>query len=149
MPPRSLICGPRLTSQQASVDGRCPTLSPDVFESSRHGRVFVAEQQGEIVGALALYGPGAPARVITGPDEAELSRLAVASSVRRMGIGRALVHFCEERARAAGWTAIVLWSRPAQVEAHRLYESVGYRRVPERDSLDDAGHARLVFCLEL
>jgi len=66
-----------------------------------------------------------------------------------MGIGRALVSSCERRARTAGWSAIALWSRPRQVEAHRLYESLGYRRVPERDSIDETGHGRLVFCLAL
>jgi ribosomal protein S18 acetylase RimI-like enzyme len=66
-----------------------------------------------------------------------------------MGIGRALTRFCERRARVAGWEGIVLWSRPAQIEAHRLYESLGYLRVPERDSVDETGQSRLVFRLEL
>ena len=81
--------------------------------------------------------------------EAELSRLAVASAERGRGIGRALVEFCERRARAAGWPAIALWSRPGQVEAHRLYESLGYRRLAERDSVDATGLPRLAFRLDL
>jgi hypothetical protein len=35
------------------------------------------------------------------------------------------------------------------VEAHRLYESLGYGRVPERDSVDETGFERLVFRLAL
>lgn len=100
-------------------------------------------------GVVVLYAPGAQGRVVSGPGEAELSRLAVAFEARRAGIGRALVAFCEQRARAAGWGAIALRSRPGQVEAHRLYESLGYRRLPERDSRDATGQARLVFRLKL
>jgi hypothetical protein len=43
----------------------------------------------------------------------------------------------------------VLWSRAAQVEAHRLYESLGYIRVPERDSVDEAGMEGLIFRLSV
>ena len=48
-----------------------------------------------------------------------------------------------------GWQAIALWSRRYQTAAHRLYESLGYRRISERDSVDASGHERLVFRLEL
>ena len=98
-----------------------------------------------MVGVVALYGPEAPGRVVATAGEAELSRLAVASAERGRGIGRALVAHCERRARAAGWPAIALWSRAGQVEAHRLYESVGYERLAERDSVDGdrAAAARL------
>jgi ribosomal protein S18 acetylase RimI-like enzyme len=123
-----------------------PYTEADFLDSARHGAVFVAEQKDAIVGVVVLYEPGASGRAISECSEAELTRLAVAPAVRRMGIGRALARLCQEGVSAA---AIVLWSRPAQVEAHRLYESLGYRRVPERDSVDEAGAKRLVFRLAL
>lgn len=126
-----------------------PYTEADVSASARDGEVLVTDGPDGIAGAVVLFAPGAPGRIVAGPEEAELSRLAVASWARRMGIGRALVGFCERRARAAGWGAIALWSRPGQIEAHRLYESLGYRRVPERDSVDETGHGRLVFRLAL
>ncbi len=43
---------------------------------------------------------------------------------------------------------MVLWSRPYQVEAHSLYESLGFRREPDRDGRDSAGR-RWVFALAL
>lgn len=148
------------------VGGRSkPYTSADFRESALGGTVFVVDRvdltagtagdgsatagPGGIAGVVVLLAPGAPGRVIAEAGEAELARLAVAASARRMGIGRALTRFCEERARAAGWRAIALWSRPGQVEAHRLYESLGYRRVPERDSVDRTGHRRVVFRLAL
>jgi ribosomal protein S18 acetylase RimI-like enzyme len=132
------------------VGGRSePYTAADFVDSARHGEVFVADGPQGVAAAVVLSAPGAPDRVVAGAGEAELSRLAVAHSARGKGIGRELTVFCERRARAAGWGAIVLWSRPAQVEAHRLYESLGYCRAPERDSVDASGHGRLVFRLAL
>jgi len=132
------------------VGGRAdPYATADFFESAGRGEVFVAVRQSEIAGVVALAAPGAPGRAVAEPEEAELSRLAVSFTARRAGAGRALAVLCEQRARAAGWSAIALWSRPAQVEAHRLYESLGYQRMPKRDSVDETGQARLVFRLEL
>ena len=42
--------------------------------------------------------------------------------------------------------AVALWSRPYQVQAHRLYESLGFRRAQRRDDSDADGR-RLVFTL--
>jgi len=132
------------------VGGRTsPYTAADFSESARHGQIFVSDGEDGVVGVVVLFAPGAPGRDVAGEGEAELSRLAVAAAARRAGIGRALAACCERRARAAGWSAIALWSRPGQVEAHRLYESLGYHRVPERDSVDEGGHARLVFRLAL
>jgi ribosomal protein S18 acetylase RimI-like enzyme len=137
------------------VGGRTvPYVRADFDESARNGEVFVIDGEpgregGPLAGVVALSPPGSPGNVVAAPDETELSRLAVAIPARGRGIGRALTVHCERRARAAGWGAIALWSRGAQTEAHRLYESLGYRRVPERDTVDDSGQGRLVFRLSL
>lgn len=128
-----------------------PYSELDFHASAERGRVFVAAcEEGEVVGAVVLFAPGAPGGDLhRASGEAELSRLAVAPTARREGIGRMLAGFCTERAREAGWSAIVLWSRAAQVEGQRLYASLGYERLPDRDSVDGTGHERLVFRLIL
>lgn len=126
-----------------------PYTESDFAVSSAEGRVFVAEDAGEVVGAVVLYAPGAEGRDIARRDEAELSRLAVAPGARRAGIGARLVDFCEERARAEGWQAIALWSRSWQAAAHRLYERSGYARASERDDVDAGGSGRLVYLRRL
>lgn len=126
-----------------------PYSEADFFETARRGRVFVAEQGDTVVGVVALSAPGAPGQAVAQAGEAELSRLVVSAPARQLGIGRALVGNCHELARASGWSAIALWSRPYQTAAHRLYESLGYRRLPERDRVDDSGHERLALRLEL
>jgi D-aminoacyl-tRNA deacylase len=126
-----------------------PYAEADFADTATRGDVFVAEREGAVVGVVALFAPGAPGRAIARADEAELSRLVVGAAARHEGIGRALVVHCEELARAQGWAAITLWSRRYQTAAHRLYESLDYRRAPERDSVDATGHERVVFHLDL
>lgn len=132
------------------VGGRTePYVAEDFFASTDNGEVFVVDRADRIAGVVALCGPQAQRRVVAIGEEGELSRLAVSSAERGAGIGRRLVAFCEHRAREAGWNAIALWSRPLQVEAHRLYDSCGYNRLPERDSVDPTGGRRLAFRLQL
>jgi ribosomal protein S18 acetylase RimI-like enzyme len=124
-----------------------PYLEADFFEAARRSEVFVAEREGPVVGVVALAAPRAQGHAVARSNEAELSRLVVSAAARRLAVGRTLVEHCHEIATAAGWTAIVLWSRRYQTAAHRLYESLGYERVPERDRTDESGHERLVFRL--
>lgn len=126
-----------------------PYVEADFFETASHARIFVTERDAKVVGVVALSPPGAPGRAVARADEAELSRLVVSASVRRLGIGRELIDHCHALASTAGWSAIALWSRRYQRAAHRLYESLGYERVPERDRTDEGGHERLVFRLAL
>jgi ribosomal protein S18 acetylase RimI-like enzyme len=111
--------------------------------------MFVAEQEDTVVGVVVLAAPGTPHLAIAQGEEAELSRLVVSASARRLGVGRALVGHCHEIAGASGWSAVALWSRRYQMAAHHLYESLGYKRLPERDETDESGHERLVFRLAL
>ncbi len=126
-----------------------PYAKRDFEEATGVGRVFVAGPPGEAVGVVVLVAPGTPGMAVARGDEAELRLLAVSSEERRGGIGRALVERCTDQAREKGWRAIALWSRPYQAAAHRLYESLGYRRQPDRDESDLTGFGRLVFRLQL
>jgi ribosomal protein S18 acetylase RimI-like enzyme len=116
---------------------------------SAAAHLLVAERDGVVVGVVALLAPAEPTRAVALEDEAELARLVISSTARRQGIGRALANRCTELAQDKGWPAIALWSRPYQRAGHRLYESLGYQRQPERDSTDETGFDRLVFCLGL
>ncbi len=109
--------------------------------------LLIAESGGVVVGVVALLAPDEPSRAVALDGEAELARLVVSSVARRQGIGRALAFRCTELAQIEGWPAISLWSRPYQRAGHRLYESLGYQRQPERDSTDETGFERLVFRL--
>jgi ribosomal protein S18 acetylase RimI-like enzyme len=112
------------------------------------GKVLVAEHDEAAVGAVVLYPPGAPGRDLPGPQEAELSRLAVTRPSRRLGLGWRLVSDCIDTALEANIPSIVLWSRPHQRAAHSLYEALDFVRAPQRDSADELG-PRQVFHISL
>jgi predicted N-acetyltransferase YhbS len=123
---------------------RTPYVEHEFLDSFERGRLFVAEEGGEVHGVVVYFAPGAADWTEAG--EAALTRLVVTVGARGQGVGRALAERCRAEARVAA--AIVLWSRPYQAGAHRLYESLGYRHVPARDG-SDADGGRRVFVLEL
>lgn len=103
----------------------------------------VAGKAKSVVGAVALQPVGSTAKTIARAGEAEFGRLAVSKASRERGAGRALVELAIAQAREWGADAVALWSRPYQTEAHRIYESLGFCRVPERDSRDELGERRI------
>lgn len=130
--------------------GRTTAYAKADFEKAMAaGRMFVAGSPGKALGVIVLVAPGTPGMAVARGEEAELCLLAVSSTERGNGIGRALVERCTDLAGEESWPAIALWSRPYQTAAHRLYESLGYRRRPDRDQTDATGFARLVFRLQL
>jgi len=126
-----------------------PYRGQEAEDSARDGTLLVARQGLQIAAAVAIYLPGDPGGAVRSDDEAEISRLAVAASARRQGIARGLIAHCQELAEASPAEAIVLWSRPKQIEAHRLYESLGYRRAPERENVDCFTEGRVIYELPL
>jgi ribosomal protein S18 acetylase RimI-like enzyme len=124
-----------------------PYTLEDYERSAARGELLVAEVDSTVIGVAALFAPGAAAAWVA-DTEAEISRLSVSRSARRAGAGRALIVACGARAGELAADAIVLWTRPAQTGAHALYESLGYRRVPARDS-ENAHGRRLIYRLVL
>ena len=61
---------------------------------------------------------------------AELKRMFVDPTVRGQGIGRALVEALESEARLLGVTTVVLETGARLAPAIKLYESMGYTRIP-------------------
>ena len=61
---------------------------------------------------------------------AELKRMYVDPSVRGQGIGRALVQALEREARFLGVTRVVLETGIRLAPAIKLYETMGYARIP-------------------
>jgi putative acetyltransferase len=88
-----------------------------------HAAVFVAEEDGRIVGRLSLARDRHPASA----HVADLG-LMVAAPYRRRGIGRALLEAAVEWAREAGVTKLELHVFPHNEPAIRLYESFGFER---------------------
>jgi ribosomal protein S18 acetylase RimI-like enzyme len=87
-----------------------------------------------VLGAVTYVdGPGNPWAELEREDEAGFRMLAVAPDAQGQGIGRLLAEAMVARARAAGRRGIAIYTRPSMAAAHRLYESLGFLRDPQRD----------------
>jgi GNAT superfamily N-acetyltransferase len=88
------------------------------------GRVLlVAERAGVPVGTVQLDLAAMPNQ----RHRADLMKLLVLRSARRLGVGRALVCAAEDEARRAG-RSLITFDTVADSPAETLYRSLGYRR---------------------
>lgn len=121
----------------------------DVARRAREAVVLVALDGPRVVGSVTYVpGPG-PYAEFEGPDEAGIRMLVVAADRQRQGIATELMRVCIERARAEGRRRVSLHTTPAMLAAHALYAGLGFRRVPERDSVPEPGVQLLGYVLDL
>ena len=112
------------------VDGEMPYLRRIAGAFADVGGDFwVAEHVGGIVGSVGLR----PRRGGT----MALVNLYVARSARRRGLGARLTGLVEDGARRRRAPVVDLWSDTRFRDAHRLYERLGYQRMPETRHLKD------------
>jgi ribosomal protein S18 acetylase RimI-like enzyme len=89
--------------------------------------VFVADSGGEMLGFVQLYPVWSS--TTTPPGRLWLlNDLFVAETARRRGAGRALMERAERFAVETGAVGITLSTGIGNLRAHKLYESIGYRR---------------------
>lgn len=113
------------------IDREIPELRAiATYFAGRDGKFWIAEAEGSVTGCIGV----APA-----PDSAgvELLKLYVDSAMRGRGVGRRLVGLVEEEAARREARFIELWTDTRFENAHRLYERLGYERLPETRDLHD------------
>lgn len=90
-----------------------------------------------VLGVIVLPDRGSPLNLLAHGDEAEVRMLAVHPDGRGRGVGGHLVEACIRRAVLPPLAArrMVLWTQPTMYAAQRLYQRMGFMRVPERDTL--------------
>jgi ribosomal-protein-alanine N-acetyltransferase len=103
----------------------------------------IVEVDGEIVGyGIMSFGAG----------EAHILNICIRGDLRGRGIGRSLMHFLLERARAAQMQDVFLEVRPSNPIAIALYKSLGFIQVGARKAYYQAVGGRedaLVYKLAL
>jgi ribosomal protein S18 acetylase RimI-like enzyme len=122
-----------------------------VDERAREVPVLVAIEAGTgrvLGGVTYVPGPG-PYHEGEFGEGASFRMLAVAAEAQGRGVGRALVAACVARAREAGRPAIGIFTRPFMTAAHRLYESLGFKRVTELDWQFEPGEWLWAYRLDL
>lgn len=117
-------------------------LDADLFAWHDHlaaagGRGWVVERAGRVVACVGVAPCDPPPAVPDGRACVELKRLYVDASVRRRGLGGALVRRVEAWAREHGADAVTLWSDTRFADAHRLYTAAGYADTGRRRELHD------------
>ena len=91
------------------------------------GEVIVAEVEGQIVGAVAYVGPGAPKAEFFRPEWPIMRMLIVAPDSRGRGIGRALAEECLRRAKRDGAPVFALHTSELMQVALPMYQRMGFR----------------------
>jgi ribosomal protein S18 acetylase RimI-like enzyme len=130
----------RLTVDAYAADGQLNEASAsyastlaDVAARADAGTLLVAVEGAGILGSVLYVEPGSQYAELSRPGEAEFRMLAVDPAAQGRGAGRALVQACVDRATAAGCTAVVICVRDFAVAAQKLYQALGFARVPDLD----------------
>lgn len=123
----------------------------DVAHRAEHAIVWVAEVDGQVAGSVALTLEGQAYSDIARAGELEFRMLAVDPQLQRGGVGRAMVQAIVEYAGTLdGIDTVSLTSVDTMYGAHRLYESLGFVRAPDRDwKVPNENIALLVFVKQL
>jgi GNAT superfamily N-acetyltransferase len=90
----------------------------DVFYPPR-GRMYLSKVDGEIVGMGCLKQ--------LDNNVGEIKRMFVRSEYRGRGIGKQILEKLIAEARSIGYTKVYLDSPKFSIEAHRLYQSMGFK----------------------
>jgi ribosomal protein S18 acetylase RimI-like enzyme len=104
---------------------------------------------GTLVGTVTIVRPGTPFAELSREGELEFRMLGVRPSATGRGIGEALTRAVIERAREVGVARVVLCSMLTMERAHRLYERLGFVRMPERDWEPHPGITLIAYRLEV
>lgn len=110
-----------LRTLYGDTDERTEPFDPAVLAGE--GSVLLGvEEDGELLACGALKR--------LDPESAEVKRMYTVPAARGRGLGRQILAGLIERGRALGYTRLVLETGDRQAEALHLYESAGFRRIP-------------------
>lgn len=105
----------------------------DVAGRRAVARVWVAELEGQVVGTVSLWPPGAPGSEAWLPGAADLRALATHVSWHGRGLAAPLLDEAERAAREWGVSAICLHVRRGAEGVARMYQRRGFMREPSGD----------------
>jgi ribosomal protein S18 acetylase RimI-like enzyme len=125
-----------------------PTLRAAADRAAK-AELWVAEGPAGLLGSVTFCPPGSVYREIARDGESEFRMLAVSPAARGLGVGTALTEQCLQRSRALGLDRVVMCSAWNMTTAHRIYQRLGFTRLPDRDWEPVPGVQLLAFTLDL
>jgi ribosomal protein S18 acetylase RimI-like enzyme len=144
-----------LTAEAYAVDGFIPAGSDygltlrNAADRAAKAELWVAADGTDLLGTVTFCVPGSVYGEIGRDGEGEFRMLGVSAKARGRGIGTALSVHCVDRSRALGYHRVVLSSASYMTTAHRMYERLGFARLPERDWSPRPGVDLYAFSLDL
>lgn len=113
-------------------------------------QLIVAEMDERLAGSVTMYLPDHPLQREGWPAGwAGIRLLAVHPDYRNKGIGRALMEECLRRCRKAGIKTVGLHTTEMMAVARRMYEKMGFTRVPKFDYYPRPGVVVMAYRLDL
>lgn len=104
--------------------------NPASYYAALGGQMWVAEEDGKIVGCLAVD-------ETTEPGIFELHKVYVAKASRGQGLAWSMYNLATELIESRQGHTIKLWTDTRFVEGHEFYEKIGFERVPITRRLND------------
>jgi GNAT superfamily N-acetyltransferase len=116
-----------------------------------HTDLLVAVDPGtaDVLGTVSFVRAGSAYAELAREGEAEFRMLAVDPAARGRGVATLLVRACLERARAVGASRLVICTSTTMLVAHRLYQRLGFTRLPDRDWSPSEGVQLLAYVHDL
>jgi ribosomal protein S18 acetylase RimI-like enzyme len=118
-------------------------------DRAEKAELWVAARDTELLGTVTYCVPGSVYREIGLDDEGEFRMLGVSGTARGLGVGTALTQLCIDRSRELGFRRIVMSSATYMTTAHRIYQRLGFTRLPHRDWSPRPGIDLYAFSLNL
>lgn len=103
------------------------------YHDPERASLFVlTDETGQIIGSIGLKNAG------RGPY---LSRVYLRAESRGHGLGKWMTGVVMEMARSRGFTSIHLWTDTRFLDAHRMYDRLGFRMTGDLRSLHDVNRS--------
>jgi GNAT superfamily N-acetyltransferase len=124
---RLLASDPLGATRETSGTGALPEAFEafEAFDADPRQFLVVAELDGRVVGTLQLT--FIPSLTYRGGERAQIEAVRVDAGSRDRGLGRAMVGWAIEQARARGCRLVQLTTDQRRPDALRFYQSLGFR----------------------
>jgi len=130
----SFIMGSQLYEREVEPDRRVdPQVAEDYFPvlmaevALKHGRVFIAESEGEAIGWAAITVEESPLFVVEEERTyGYITELFVDEKCRGLGAGQALIEACENEARRLGLGHVLIGLLTQNARTANVYRQAGY-----------------------
>ncbi|WP_316861573.1 GNAT family N-acetyltransferase [uncultured Cohaesibacter sp.] len=107
---------------------------PASYYAAMGGQIWVAEEDGEIVGSLAI------AESLT-PGVFELFKVYVSKKARGQGLAWSMFNLATDLVDSRNGHSIRLWTDTRFVEGHQFYEKIGFQKIPVLRFLGDLSNS--------